>query len=102
MKTLLISLAILFALSSTVYAGNSHRYDREHSNHNSRHYSSYGKHNAKHHYYNNHYGKHGSHGKHYAKHTVYYSSRPGRHHNDHIPAIIIGAGVIGYILGSNY
>ncbi len=100
MKTLLISLTILFALTSVVLADGQKRHGKYYNNHdNSGRYSSYySKHQSKHHYYNKpsrHHGKHN-------RPTIYYSSRPSRHHNAHLPAIIIGAGVLGYIIGSGH
>jgi hypothetical protein len=100
MKILLISLTILFALSSSVFAESQRRHGKYYNKHdNSGRYSShYGKHQEKPHYYNKpsrHYG-------HHYRPQIYYTSRPSRHHNNHLPAIIIGAGVLGYILGAGH
>jgi len=100
MKVLLISLTILFTLSSTVFAEGQRRHGKFYNSHDNhgRYSSHYGKHQFKHHYYSKHGSHHGKHSRPY----IYYSSRPSHHHNDHWPAIIIGAGVLGYILGADH
>ncbi len=100
MKILLISVTLLLALSSTVSAGryNGHN-EAKNKHHSERYVFSYGKypaipfkyrksrhHNSNHHrpYYRPHYTHHVSHHNNY---------------NDNLPIIILGAGVIGYMLG---
>ena len=103
MKTLLISLAILIAISSTANAGNY----REHNKHSKKnHYSSslhekvamkHHKHLERHYrLYNKHNRRHITH-RNYNHHVITYRPRNRQiNHN-----LLVGAGLVGYLLGTH-
>ncbi len=100
MKTQLISISVLFALSSTVFAERYRGHDIDYNQHHSSGYVfSYGKYPEKpFRYYKkpNHYGEHNR----FDRHKRHITRR--NHHKNNLPVIIFGAGILGYILANNH
>jgi hypothetical protein len=116
MKKLITAIAICFTLLNTVQADSYNRHSGYNSGHNSGHNSSYGSSYAKKHFnrqHDSHYAKHRPHKvkrsfkkKHgyYNRHNKYYLSRHDRHYRHHYDddyyGLVIGSGILGYVLGS--